>query len=79
MFVSFFTICILLSIFALCLAFLHFVKKKLHCFQSIRIENFFMCIIRTERTFMYQKTIKVSGLFILVMGLGCAYNWGTYN
>ena len=61
MFVSFFTICI---------------RKNCTAFNQSESRNFFMCIIRTERTFMYQKTIKVSGLFILVMGLGCAYNWG---
>ena len=54
MFATFFAICILLSIFALCLAFLRFVKKKLHGFQPIRIENFFMCIITKKNTKEYQ-------------------------
>ena len=60
MFATFFAICILLSIFALCLAFLRFVKKKLHCFQPIRIENFFMCIITKKNTKYAMKWNKLT-------------------
>ena len=60
MFVGFFfAICILLSIFALCLAFLHFVKKKLHCFQPIRIEKYFHVYYKYANLYVCAPTMRV--------------------
>ena len=48
MFSNFFAICILLSIFKLCLGFLHFVKKDFTAFNQSESRNIFMFIISPQ-------------------------------